>query len=123
LTLPNGDDIIPDKHGINRDNVRVSIVHGKIGIIAVADGCGLQFWSQIASHVAVDEFVSYMSEKILTVRRVSQIPSLITDAILHTNSQLSNYYDPKSKENINILEMGGNTTIAISLVFPYSVNS
>lgn len=123
LSLPSGDDIIPDKHGINRDNVKVSIIHGKIGIIAVADGCGLQFWSQIASHVAVNEFVSYIGEKILEVRKVEQIPSLIIDAILYTNSQLSNYYDPKRKETINILEMGGNTTIAVSLVFPYSVNS
>ena len=53
LTSRDGGALDSQSHGLNRDAVRVCSIGNQVGVIAVADGCGMQYWSEIAAHVRV----------------------------------------------------------------------
>ena len=122
MTDKNGQPLDPPRHGLNRDAVRVALIGSQIGVIAVADGCGLTYWSEIAANIATNEFICYM-EKNLPKEPPPYAPSaikqLMRSAIQSVNQTMLTWKHPKTKAKCNVLDKGGNTTLVVALVFPF----
>lgn len=112
----------PSRHGLNRDAVRVGLIGSQVGVIAVADGCGLTYWSEIAAHIAVNEFMMIV-EKRLANEHPPYAPGamrlFLREAIHSVNQSMLTWKHPKLKSKCNVLDKGGNTTLVVAIVFPY----
>lgn len=102
--------------------MRVALIGSQVGVIAVGDGCGLTYWSEIAAHIAVNEFICYV-EKNLPKEPPPYAPStikaLLRAAIQSVNQTMLTWKHPKTKAKCNVLDKGGNTTLVVAIVFPF----
>lgn len=122
-SLPDGSALIPSKHGVNRDAVGTEFIANRFGVIAIADGCGLMLWSQIASYLAVQTTMAFAREKMSAIKEIEQLKRFLKEAIQHVNNSLYSYEHPNTEESVNILEKGGNTTLIIVITYPYKTKN
>lgn len=122
VTDKNGEGLDAARHGLNRDAVRVGLIGSQIGVVAVADGCGLTYWSEIAAHIAVNEFMLIV-EKRLASEHPPYAPgamrTFLREAIHSVNQSMLSWKHPKLKSKCNVLDKGGNTTLVVAIIFPY----
>lgn len=112
-----------DDQGLNRDAVRVAIIKN-VGLIALSDGCGLHYWSEIAANIAVNEFVTYVENNLKKPPyRLTSMQRLLMDTIIHVNNSIMSWENPKTKQRINVLEKGANATFVGIFIFPFSSES
>jgi serine/threonine protein phosphatase PrpC len=83
------------------DSYRVQ-VHKNLQVICVADGCGWGEQARQASNRLKDQFVSYFTEKVKSLRSLKEIGEHLVTAIAYAN-----YYISYDKKNI---WMAGTTT-------------
>eukprot|EP01124_Arcella_intermedia_P019640 TRINITY_DN26965_c0_g1_i1.p1 TRINITY_DN26965_c0_g1~~TRINITY_DN26965_c0_g1_i1.p1 ORF type:complete len:606 (-),score=118.85 TRINITY_DN26965_c0_g1_i1:27-1844(-) len=116
--------IRPDKQGFNRDAVEVSAVLPDLAVCAVADGCSLRYWSEVAANIAVKRFVSYIERYIWNLGEkddltIGKLKQLMVEGVMYTNNELLSLIHPKTRERVGIEENGGQTTLAAAVVFPF----
>ena len=99
LNNRNGEELNAAKHGLNRDAVRAALIGHQVGVVAVADGCGLTFWSEIAAHIAVNEFVVYCEKNLPKEAHFlpTAMKEFLRSAIHHVNQSMLNWKHPKTK--------------------------
>jgi serine/threonine protein phosphatase PrpC len=117
-----GELLEPARHGLNRDAVRVALF-GSVGVIAVADGCGLTYWSEIASHIAVNELLIIIEKRLASEHAPyspTAMKTILKEAIHSVNHSMLSWKHPKTKSKFNVLDKGGNTTLVVAIVFPFS---
>jgi hypothetical protein len=122
-----GSAIQPTRHGVNRDYVRACVVTPEIAVVAVADGCSLTYWSEVAAKITVNEFVLYMQHSLERRTRnlcVDDIKQRMKMAVLATNESLLAMRHPHNHDEvINLAERGGSTTLMAAVVFPLETDN
>lgn len=99
--------------------MKVKIFSPSIGVIAVADGAGLLYWSEVASRFAVEKFIEFFDLyfKDHPNPSVSDVQLQMKEGILYTNKELINFKHPKTGEATEIMGLGGQTTLGGFVVF------
>lgn len=123
VTDKSGEVLEPARHGLNRDAVRVALLGSQVGIIAVADGCGLTYWSEIAAHIAVNEFIIHIEKRLASEHAPyspTAMKTILKEAIHSVNLSMLSWKHPKLKSKFNVLDKGGNTTLVAAIIFPYT---
>eukprot|EP01125_Pyxidicula_operculata_P014167 TRINITY_DN4708_c0_g1_i1.p1 TRINITY_DN4708_c0_g1~~TRINITY_DN4708_c0_g1_i1.p1 ORF type:complete len:558 (+),score=90.18 TRINITY_DN4708_c0_g1_i1:31-1704(+) len=119
---PDKSSIRPETQGFNRDASELSIIAPDVAVCAVADGCALRFWSEVAAKVAVHKFVSYIERFFWTADQditIGRLKEEMVQAILYTNNELLNLVHPLTQQRVGIDDNGGQTTLSGAVVFPF----